>query len=282
MKYQESLLSAALALVLLSQVGAAQNTAPAYLPPEQVRADFLKLLDRPKVDPKPEFTSEEKDDLTVQTGGFFSEPDEKVPTIILKQTARRSRLPVVVYLHGTGKSKNSRPELLRDLARRGYLAVAIDARYHGDRVPGGAAGSKEYDEAAVAAWRTNPGVKQEYPFWYDTAFDLWRTVDYLVTRQDVDTDRIGMMGLSMGGVEIWLAASVDTRVKVSIPMIAVQSMRWSLELPHGRVWPIAGARWIEWTPPDNPDALPPRCKPTKRTGGRRSSTPPLAILRKLA
>jgi hypothetical protein len=38
-----------------------------------------------------------------------------------------------------------------------------------------------------------------------------------------------MIGFSMGGIEAWLAASVDQRVKVAVPAIAVQSFRWSLE-----------------------------------------------------
>jgi hypothetical protein len=33
----------------------------------------------------------------------------------------------------------------------------------------------------------------------------------------------------MGGIETWLAASVDERIKVAVPAIGVQSFRWSLE-----------------------------------------------------
>ena len=40
---------------------------------------------------------------------------------------------------------------------------------------------------------------------------------------------IGMMGISMGGIQTWLAASVDDRVTVAAPLIGVQSFRWSLE-----------------------------------------------------
>lgn len=93
----------------------------------------------------------------------------------------------------------------------------------------GANGSQQYNEAVIAAWRTKPGEKQEYPFWYDTAYDLWRLVDYLLTRRDVDPKRIAMWGFSMGGIQVWLAASVDTRIRAAIPAIAVQSLRWSLE-----------------------------------------------------
>ena len=38
-----------------------------------------------------------------------------------------------------------------------------------------------------------------------------------------------MIGFSMGGIETWLAAAVDDRVKVAVPAISVQSFRWSLD-----------------------------------------------------
>src|SRR5947209_6284152 len=69
----------------------------------------------------------------------------------------------------------------------------------------------------------------EHPFYYDTVWDLWRLVDVLEKRPDVDPKRIGMLGISMGGIETWLSASVDERIAVACPLIAVQSFRWSLD-----------------------------------------------------
>ena len=117
---------------------------------------------------------------------------------------------------------------LVEMAKRGIIGVAIDARYHGGRA-GGAKGAAAYNEAITGAWRVKPGEPQEHPFYYDTCWDLWRTVDYLQTRDDVNAKRIGMLGISMGGIETWLAASVDDRVAVAVPAIGVQSFRWSLE-----------------------------------------------------
>src|SRR5262249_32193229 len=115
-----------------------------------------------------------------------------------------------------------------DLAKRGIVGVAIDARYHGRRA-GGMKGAAAYNAAIIRAWKAKTGEKQEHPFYYDTCWDLWKTVDYLRTREDIDASRIGMIGFSMGGIETWLAASVDERVKVIVPAIGVQSFRWSLE-----------------------------------------------------
>jgi hypothetical protein len=121
------------------------------------------------------------------------------------------------------------------------IGVAIDARYHGER-SGGAKGASAYVEAITRAWRAKP-EEMEHPFYYDTVWDLWRTVDWLVSRPDVDPKRLGMIGFSMGGIQTWLAASVDDRISVAVPAIGVQSFKWSLENEkwQGRAKTIAGA-----------------------------------------
>jgi len=51
------------------------------------------------------------------------------------------------------------------------------------------------------------------------------------------------MGVSMGGIQTWLAAAADDRVTVAAPLIGVQSFRWSLENDkwQGRANTIKGA-----------------------------------------
>jgi predicted peptidase len=202
------------------------------LTPEQTRKAFLQLLDRPRVDADVKdgpgiasgaiathtftFASEKKRDGTV----------ERVP-VLLVRPASEGRYPIVIVLHGTGGSKEGVKGWLNDLAHRGIMGVAIDARYHGDR-SGGAKGSAAYVAAITAAWRGSKDT-MEHPFYYDTVWDLWRLIDVLEKRPDVDPKRIGMLGISMGGIQTWLAASADERVAVALPLIAVQSFRWSLD-----------------------------------------------------
>ena len=50
-----------------------------------------------------------------------------------KLTASTGRLPVVIQLHGTGGSKEQLLPRLMTLANRGFIAIAIDGRYHGER-----------------------------------------------------------------------------------------------------------------------------------------------------
>src|SRR5262249_34156630 len=126
-------------------------------------------------------------------------------------------------------SKAGMEAFAKELAGMGFLSIAIDARYHGERVSGGAHGAQEYNEAIIRAWREKELKKQEEPFYLDPAYGLWRIVDYLVTRADVDPKHIGMLGISMGGIETWLAAATDERIAVAVPLIGVQSLKWSLD-----------------------------------------------------
>lgn len=53
-------------------------------------------------------------------------------------------------------------------------------------------------------------------------WDLTILLDYLEMRPDIDSTRIGMTGISLGGMHSWLTAALDERVSVAAPMIGVQ------------------------------------------------------------
>lgn len=198
-------------------------------PVEEVREDFKALLQRPTVTANPSFQSLVTDSVLIEKGFFYSEINEKVPVLIYRPiSAKTKKLPVVICLHGTGGSKDGMREYLYRFSKSGFMAVSIDGRYHGERIKP-VVGENKYVDAIINAWRNKDSVRQEHPFFFDTVYDLWMLVDYLVTRPDVDASRIGMMGISKGGIETWMAAAVDERIKVAVPVIAAQTFKWSLE-----------------------------------------------------
>lgn len=237
-------ISACLVLLFQSTLIFAQATS--YPPPAQVAQKFKALLQRSVVNARPEFSITHTDSIDIERGSIYTEADEKMPVLIYKPVIEgKSKFPVVIFLHGTGGTKDGADvrAVLIPLAKRGIMAVGIDARYHGERVPGGAHGSKEYVDAAYRAFKTNNPQQHAYPFLYDTSYDLLRLVDYLVTRADVDANNIGMGGISMGGIESYMAAAVDPRVKVVVVGIAAQSFKWILDNNQwqGRAGTITGA-----------------------------------------
>jgi dienelactone hydrolase len=189
------------------------------------RAAFLKLIDRPRAPLSPEAQElGDTDGLTQTHFTFAADAEQRVPGILVKQPKSVGRRPVVIALHGTGGNKEGQLALLKELAGMGFIGVAIDGRYHGERSKAGK-GSADYNEAILRAYRTG----HEHPFLYDTVWDVLRLIDYLETRADVDAKRIGLIGFSKGGMETYMAAAVDPRVAVAVPCIGVQSFRWALD-----------------------------------------------------
>lgn len=209
--------------------------------PSDTRAAFLKVIDRPRVELAPTVRPMTANGLRlVQEHISFSvEPSSRVTGILIKSLGSTGRLPVVIQLHGTGGSKESMLPRLTTLANRGFIAVAIDGRYHGERAGNAPGLQTPYTTAIFNAYKTG----REHPFFYDTVIDVMRLIDYLETRPDVDAARIGLGGTSKGGIETYLAAAVDPRVAAAVSERGVQGFKWALD--HGawdsRAWTIRDA-----------------------------------------
>lgn len=120
-----------------------------------------------------------------------------------------------------------------DLARQGYVVIVIDMFYWGERRmlleddpddwrqrpreiaaeriqafnQRSGQGEQLVGRTIFAAGFTWPGVM----FWDDV-----RTVDYLLTRPEVDKNRIGCVGLSIGGLRSCHLAALDDRIKAAV------------------------------------------------------------------
>lgn len=94
----------------------------------------------------------------------------------------------VVLLHGAGSTRSKVLDQARVLARAGYGVVLIDARGHGEST----------GTAMDFGWHGN----------LDTAAG----VDFLSARPEIDSDKIGVIGFSMGGEEAIGAAGADPRI----------------------------------------------------------------------
>ncbi len=207
---------------------AGEKFPPRTIPEGQGAADrFLKLIDRTRVPLQSELIEiEAAAGIRRFRFSFYSESGVRVPGILVRPIADGNR-PLVISLHGTGSNKESQRPFLERLARLGFVGISIDGRHFGERMPMGGGGNQAYESAILSTWRTGIG----FPFLYDTVWDVLRLLDYVETLNGVDTVRIGLTGISKGGMETYLASAVDKRIAVAIPFIGVQSFSWALE--HG-------------------------------------------------
>jgi len=196
--------------------------------PEQTRQRFQGLLERAHTPLDPETQALQSPALGVRAEcfSFASEAGQRVVGLLLQdEEATSGARPAVIVAHGTGASKEAVLPLLLTLAARGFVAVAIDARHHGQRASHPGAGSADYVAAIFGKFQGAPG----YPFLYDTVWDLMRTLDYLEQRPDIDARRLGLLGISKGGMETYLTAAADPRLAVAVPVLGVQCFAYGLE-----------------------------------------------------
>jgi len=187
-------------------------------------SDLLKIINRPKVPLNPEVEQlPHADDVLKYHFTYATQEGTRVPGLIYK-LAGDQRRPVVIVAHGTEESKDMYVDLLSMLAKRGFIAVAIDGRYFGERISYGKTTFEYCDKIAAAYYGSG-----EHPLYYDTVWDDLRLLDYLENRPDVDASRIGMTGVSKGGIETYMTTAIDPRIKVAAPLIAMQGFKWELD-----------------------------------------------------
>lgn len=186
---------------------------------------------------------------------FSTTPTFRVPAYVHVPRGLRGPAPAIVDLHSHGgmflfgKEKvidfgrnhpamttyhagnyESRPTTTA-LVRRGYVVITIDAFMFGERrvlMDGDLQAGWErsaYDEAAVARLnrvcqgkestlaKTLTALGMSWPG--VVAWDDMRTVDYLLTRPEVDGERIGCLGVSFGGWRTLFLAALDERIRAA-------------------------------------------------------------------
>lgn len=94
-----------------------------------------------------------------------------------------------------------------DLAQAGYITLCPDLLCDGERVPDGL---KPYNSNAFY---------EEHPDWSmvgKNTWDMMRCVDFLLTRDEVDPNRIACLGHSLGGHTSLFAAAFDSRIAAAV------------------------------------------------------------------
>lgn len=117
--------------------------------------------------------------------------------------------PAVVVLHILGADFALSRYLAARLADRGVAALFVKLPYYGERRP--ADGSKRF--LSVDIERSMASMRQG-------VCDVRRAAAWLASRPEIDPGRLGVTGISLGGIVASLAASVDPTLNQTALLLA--------------------------------------------------------------
>lgn len=155
---------------------------------------------------------------------------EPVPAYFTTPRNAAGPLPAMLYNHAhggdyvlgkdellNGRAAILAPPYAEALAREGICALCIDAWNFGER-----RGRTESELFKLLLW-------QGKVLWGLMLYDTLKATDYLASRPDVDAQRIGSMGLSMGSTMAWWHAALDERVKVCVDLCCLTDFEALIE-----------------------------------------------------
>ena len=189
---------------------------------QRQREGIKKLLDVFLGDPpktKPALAAKVTEEIsydhhTVRKIVFQTEPNEFVPSYLLRPKNSRGKTPVVICPHQTtqagkkesaGLSGNPQLHTALHLVKRGFVTFTYDAICFGERHD---ASTGHYGDA-IPFYRKHP----QWSLLGKMVWDLSRAIDYLETLDFVDASRIGSVGHSHGGITTLFAMAFDERIR---------------------------------------------------------------------
>jgi hypothetical protein len=150
--------------------------------------------------------------------GFFVTSSLFIPAVINKGKA-----PAIIYCSGhsaDGYRNKVYQHIILNLVKKGFIVFAFDPVGQGER--------KEYNDSdSGQSFINGPTDEHSYPgaqvFISGSSYAkymIWdgiRAVDFLLSRKEVDPDRIGITGRSGGGTQSAYIAAFDDRIIAAAP-----------------------------------------------------------------
>lgn len=199
---------------------------------QELREKLLEMiggLPTEKTDLHPEITGKiQMDGYSIEKLIYQSLPGVYVTALVYSPDDHSQKHPAVLVPAGHATNgKIHYQGLSQRLVKRGYVVIAWDPIGQGER--------SQFWDAKAGKSRYNL-VCAEHAVLGNLAYlaganlarwEVWdgmRAVDYLLTRPDVDAERISITGTSGGGTQTALIAALDPRIKVAIPSCYITSL----------------------------------------------------------
>lgn len=181
--------------------------------------------------------TEEGSSYQVENVLLTSKLGSLIPVNVYKPTNASGKLPAIVMSTGhdrRGKFYDDTQDMSANLAMNGFVVAAYDPLCQGER--------RVWDEDVLAMYlgadmphdlitvsmHTQPG-NLAYMLEKNLAAvfvnDSMTVVDYLLTREDVDAERLGATGRSGGGTQTLYLGACDDRIKFVSPIQCISKMR---------------------------------------------------------
>jgi pimeloyl-ACP methyl ester carboxylesterase len=159
---------------------------------------------------------------------FESLPGVYVTAVVYVPDDGPRRHPAVLI--PSGHSTNGKvhyQDLGQRLAQRGYVAITWDPVGQGERSQFWDAKSNKSRYNLICAEHAILGNLAYLAGTNLARWEIWdgiRAVDYLLTRPDVDPERINITGTSGGGTQTAYIAALDKRIKVAAPSCFITAL----------------------------------------------------------
>lgn len=177
----------------------------------------------------------ERDGYRVEKVIFESQPKFYVTANLYLPTTGHAPYPAVLYPLGHepgGKSNPTWQQMLATLARRGYVALAWDPVEQGERVQLYNTDLRDSMLRSSTTEHTILGIQCLLTGQHIARYTIWdgiRALDYLLSRKEVNPERVAITGNSGGGTHSAYIAALDDRIRVAAPSCFITSWHWMLK-----------------------------------------------------
>lgn len=171
------------------------------------------------------------EDYSVENILYYSRPSYPVTANMYLPAERKGKVPAILFLCGhaiAGKGNDIYRTACITLVKKGFAVFVVDPVEQGER-------QQYLDSPTPFGLCGNHTLMGKHLSLCGEWFGVWRTwdavraLDYMETREEIDSSRIGVTGNSGGGtLTTWLAAS-DPRPVAVVPSCYVTSWKHNVE-----------------------------------------------------